>query len=97
MKVCGVASPTLLTRVTQPNVIIKGTPSTAYTPEQLLPIATQKLVDNMHTYNLKQLKTDLQQHCSMEPTASLVQTVMSKAKAKLRGDPGGELAKLPVF
>ncbi|KAK3251608.1 hypothetical protein CYMTET_39056 [Cymbomonas tetramitiformis] len=70
------------------NVIKKCTPSTAYTPVQLLPIATQKIVDNMNTYNLKQLKTDLQQYCSMGPTVSHVQTVMSKAKAKLRGDTG---------
>ncbi|KAK3270767.1 hypothetical protein CYMTET_20844 [Cymbomonas tetramitiformis] len=51
----------------------------------------------MHTYTLKQLKTVLQQYCSTEPTASLLQSVMSTAKAKLRGDPGGELAKLPVL
>ncbi|KAK3255650.1 hypothetical protein CYMTET_35180 [Cymbomonas tetramitiformis] len=61
------------------NAIKKGTPSTAYTPEQLPPIATQKLVDNMNTYNLKQLKTYI---CSstavtMEPTATHLVTLTS--------------------
>ncbi|KAK3269839.1 hypothetical protein CYMTET_21736 [Cymbomonas tetramitiformis] len=38
------------------NVIKKGASSTAYTPEQLAPIAAQKLVDNMHSYTLKQAR-----------------------------------------
>ncbi|KAK3238653.1 hypothetical protein CYMTET_51349 [Cymbomonas tetramitiformis] len=65
--------------------------------EALVPIATQKLVENKHSYSHKQLKTDLQQYISLEPPSSLVANVMSKAKGKLLGDPVGELAKLPVL
>ncbi|KAK3281134.1 hypothetical protein CYMTET_11056 [Cymbomonas tetramitiformis] len=79
------------------NVIKKGASSTAYTLEQLAPIAAKKLVDNMYAYTLKQLKTDLHKYCRMKPADSIVQKVMCKAKAQLRGDPGGELAKLPVL
>ncbi|KAK3285793.1 hypothetical protein CYMTET_6616 [Cymbomonas tetramitiformis] len=66
-------------------------------PEELVPIANRKLVENKHSYSHKQFKTDLQQYISLAPHSSLVANVMSKAKGKLLGDPVGELAKLPVL
>ncbi|KAK3280536.1 hypothetical protein CYMTET_11630 [Cymbomonas tetramitiformis] len=78
------------------NQVKARTASTAYTPAQLAPIASRKLVENPK-YDATGLKSDLKRYLCLDPTRSFVQSVMTIARAKLNGDPSGELAKLPVL
>ncbi|KAK3282858.1 hypothetical protein CYMTET_9425 [Cymbomonas tetramitiformis] len=78
------------------NQVKARTASTAYTPAQLAPIASRKLVENPK-YDATGLKSDLRRYLCLDPTRSFVQSVMTIARAKLNGDPSGELAKLPVL